>query len=334
VSALAKRFAPLADFRKTEHAGYKLLPLRFTALDEKRFVVTNMAGEFIVTDRAQVAALIEHRIPPGDVYDDLKSRHFIYDDDSRAALELLGVKYRTKLGHVCRFTGLHMFVVTLRCDYTCKYCQVSRQTEDRYAYDMTEDIAAKAVAMTFRSPAQQVKIEFQGGEPLLNFERIQQIVQLAKEQNREHRRELQFVIASNLSALSDEILDFCDREDIYFSTSLDGPIDLHNGNRPRPGKNGYELTITGIDRIRNRLGIDRVSALMTTTDRSLKRARDIVDEYVRRGFNSIFLRPLSPYGFAVTTGQVDRYNTELWLEFYKEGLSYILDLNRNGVPIR
>jgi His-Xaa-Ser system radical SAM maturase HxsB len=293
-----------------------------------------MAGEFLVTDREHIAALVEHRIPPGDFYDELKSRHFIYDDDSRAALELLGLKYRTKLSHVSHFTGLHMFVVTLRCDYTCKYCQVSRQTEDRHAFDMTEDTAARAVEMTFQSPAHHIKVEFQGGEPLLNFERIQQIVRLAKEQNGEQRRDLQFVIASNLSALSEEILDYCAGEEIYFSTSLDGPIDLHNANRPRPGKNGYQLTIDGIERVRSRLGVDRVSALMTTTERSLARPRDIIDEYVRNGFNSIFLRPLSPYGFAVKTGQIDLYNTERWLEFFKEGLSYILDLNRQGVPIR
>jgi len=293
-----------------------------------------MAGEFLVADRSHVVDLIEHRVSAGDFYDELKSRHFIYDNDSRAALGLLGLKYRTKLNHVSRFTGLHMFVVTLRCDYTCKYCQVSRQTEDRHTFDMNADTAARAVAMTFRSPSHPIKIEFQGGEPLLNFERIQQIVNLARDQNREERRDLQFVIASNLSMLTDDILEFCDHEGIYFSTSLKGPADLHNANRPRPGKNGHELTIGGIKRIRDRLGIDKVSALMTTTDRSLGRPRDIIDEYVRHGFNSIFLRPLSPYGFAVTTGQVDRYNTKLWLAFYKEGLRYILDLNHHGVSMR
>jgi His-Xaa-Ser system radical SAM maturase HxsB len=199
---------------------------------------------------------------------------------------------------------------------------------------MNADTAERAVAMTFQSPAHHIKIEFQGGEPLLAFERIKHVVDLAKTRNREEQRDLQFVIASNLSLLNDEILDFCDREGIYFSTSLDGPADLHNANRPRPGKNGHRLTLEGIERIRDRLGVDRISALMTTTDRSLSRPRDIIDEYVRLGFRSIFLRPLSPYGFAVTTGQVDRYNTQRWLAFYKEGLEYILDLNRRGVPIR
>jgi radical SAM protein with 4Fe4S-binding SPASM domain len=73
---------------------------------------------------------------------------------------------------------------------------------------------------------------------------------------------------------------------------------------------------------------------MTTTERSLARVRDIVDEYVRAGLHSIFLRPISPYGFAVKTGQVHRYDASRWLEFYKEGLAYILELNQHGYVIR
>ncbi len=195
---------------------------------------------------------------------------------------------------------------------------------------MSDEVATRAVDLTFKSPSPALKIEFQGGEPLLSFDRIKSIVALAEDRNRVDKRDLQFVIASNLSMLSDEILDFCDVHNVYLSTSLDGPEDLHNRNRPRPGRNGYALTISGIERARNRLGIDRISALMTTTEASLSRVRDIVDEYLVRGFSSIFLRPLSPYGFAVRSGHVARYDSERFLAFYREGLDYILQLNKQG----
>jgi uncharacterized protein len=336
---LAKRFNTLAAFREAESTGYKLLPFRFTALDSSRYVLSNMAGEYRVVTRDLIEALVNHKLlSGGDAYDDLKSGHFLYDADSTVALELLGLKYRTKLSRVAQFTGLHMFVVTLRCDYTCQYCQVSRQTEDRLAFDMSSQIAERAVDLVFRSPSPGIKIEFQGGEPLLNFDGIRSVVELAQARNRSEGRDLQFVIASNLSMLSDsrlsdEILDFCDAQQVFFSTSLDGPEDLHNRNRPRPGKDGYARTVTGIRRIRERLGVDRVSALMTTTEASLGRVREIVDEYVSQGFRSIFLRPLSPFGFAARAGHFARYDAERWLDFYKEGLAYILELNRQGYPL-
>ena len=85
-------------------------------------------------------------------------------------MELLSLKLRTKLKALTDFTGLHIFVTTLRCDYTCSYCQVSRQTEDKLAFDMTEEQAEAALKLVFKSPNPNIKIEFQGGEPLLNFE--------------------------------------------------------------------------------------------------------------------------------------------------------------------
>ena len=99
----------------------------------------------------------------------------------------------------------------------------------------------------------------------MNFPLIRHVVERAEAWNLAERRNLQFVIATNLALINDEILEFCRDHDILISTSLDGPSDLHNANRPRPGNDSYERTIEGISRVRNALGRDRVSALMTTT---------------------------------------------------------------------
>ena len=72
---------------------------------------------------------------------------------------------------------------------------------------------------------------------------------------------------------------------------------------------------------------------MTTTRLSLDYPTEIIDEYVRLGFHSIFLRPISPYGFAARTCAKTGYETERFLDFYKKGLTYIIDLNRLGVNI-
>ena len=69
---------------------------------------------------------------------------------------------------------------------------------------------------------------------------------------------------------------------------------------------------------------------MTTTKESMGRVKEIIDEYVAQGFNGIFLRPLSPYGYAVKTKWYQAYDTSDWLSFYFEGLDYILEMNRGG----
>lgn len=327
---LNKIFKNLDYFYASLNPDYQLLPFRFIKLDNQRYVLTNLVGEFVVINRDDLESLVRKKVShQNPLYNTLKSKHFIMDNDSSSAIDLLALKYRTKAHYIAQFTGLHIFVVTLRCDYSCPYCQVSRQTQDKSKYDMSEETANKALAMVFKSPSPNIKIEFQGGESLLNFKLIKHIVSEANKINEVEKRALQFVIATNLSFLNDEILEFCLIHNIYLSTSLDGPAELHNKNRPRPEKNGYELTVAAIKRAQNYLGKDNVSALMTTTDASLSRVHEIIDTYVAYGFNSIFLRPLSPYGFAVKTKQL-KYNTEKWVQFYKAGLDYILDLNKKG----
>jgi hypothetical protein len=62
--------------------------------------------------------------------------------------------------------------------------------------------------------------------------------------------------------------------------------------------------------------------------------KEIIDEYLSAGFKEVFLRPLSPYGFALRTKTFAEYDTEQWMNFYQEGLDYILDLNRKGISFR
>jgi His-Xaa-Ser system radical SAM maturase HxsB len=198
---------------------------------------------------------------------------------------------------------------------------------------MSPATARRSLELAFRSPSHALKIEFQGGEPLLNFPLIDFIVNEAERMNDEHGRDLTFVIATNLALIDDDMLRFCCAHNVFISTSLDGPADLHNRNRPRPGRNSWELAVHGIRRAQEVLGRDRVSALMTTTRQSFGRVRDIIDCYVDLGFQEIFLRPMSPYGFAIKTKRFGAYSADDWLDFYREGLEYILFLNRRGVFI-
>jgi uncharacterized protein len=333
VSDLGKKFRSMPAFDRASSGQYQTLPCRFVKLDDNRYVLTNEVGEHLIVIRSQLEQFVRKSIPfHSDLYHDLKSKHFLIDDDSNVAIDLLALKYRTKAQRISQFTALHIFVVTLRCDYTCQYCQVSRQTDDKLAYDMSQETADRALEFVFRSPSPAIKIEFQGGEPLLNFPIIRYVVEQAKRINASHGKDVQFVITTNLSLLTDDILAFCLAHDICLSTSLDGPEDLHNRNRPRPGKNGYQLTIEGIRKAQAALGKDKVGALMTTTEASLPRVKEIIDTYLSLGMDAIFLRALSPYGFAVKTRQTEKYDVERWFEFYKEGLNYILAINRQGYP--
>ena len=317
-------FVPVAS-------AIQLLPIRFERLGTDRLLVGNMVGDMTEMTQAELDHLCALDLAPGDgLYERAFEKLFIASVEQRAQQQLLALRLRSRLSFLRAATPLHLFVVTLRCEHSCPYCQVSRQSKDRSRYDMDEATASKALDIALSAPAPLIKIEFQGGEPLLNFELIEWTVLAAKQRAASRGKQLQFVITTNLALLNDEILDFCAEHDVLLSTSLDGPRDLHNKNRPRRGNNSYELAVAGIERIKERLGPDRVSALMTTTEASLDHVEEIVDEYLRQGLDGIFLRPLSPYGFAIKTKQFHKYRAQDWLRFWKRGLRYILKVNKSG----
>ena len=119
----------------------------------------------------------------------------------------------------------------------------------------------------------------------------------------------------------------------YVSTSLDGPKDLHNTNRPLQNtEHTHELFEEKLSMIRTIWGDNGcVSALMTTSKYSLGRFKEIIDEYVRLGFNSVFLRALNPYGFAKQYKEKIAYPIEDFIENFIDGLNYIIELNKKGI---
>lgn len=241
---LAGRFADRSAF--APGPGYRLLPFRFGRLDSERYIASNDVGEYVLMTRAELDAFVHRRLEcESSLYKELKSKHFFFDDDSRVAIDLLALKYRSRAEVTANLTGLHIFVVTLRCDHSCHYCQVSRQNEDRTSFDMRVEHADRALDLVFASPSPMIKIEFQGGEPLLNFPLIRHVVERAQAMNRLHRKQLEFIITSNLTHLTADILDFAATHRIGFSTSLDGPEDLHNAARPLPHGNSHAATVAG-----------------------------------------------------------------------------------------
>ena len=237
--------------------GWQLLPLRFHRIDADSVVLTNLVGEHVFVTPDELSAVVEGTCADQELLARLRAAHLIQVPGETLPAELLAIKLRTRMRRLPDSTGLHIFVVTLRCEHTCRYCQVSRQSAAKNEFDMTEETARRALELAFRSPSPQLKIEFQGGEPLLNFPLVRWITGEANRMNKMHGKDLAFVIATNLALLDDEVLGFCAEEQIHISTSLDGPQDLHNGNRRRPGgdSSGYGLYLMAGCEARMRLGM-------------------------------------------------------------------------------
>ena len=324
-------------YYENSEESYFLLPFRFHRITSEKELLVNDCGDFLIVPKGTVNKIISKEISKDEqreLYFDLIANFFISETKIPQLINIIETRYRTKKSFLDNFTALHIFVISLRCEHTCHYCQVSRVTENKNAFDMSYFHIDEGIDLMMKSPNPHVTMEFQGGEALLAFDKIVYAVNNAKQKALEYDKNITFVICTNLAPLSDYMLPFFKENNILISTSLDGPDFIHNKNRHRPQKNSYELTISGIEKCRLELGEDSISALLTTTNLSLEFPLEIVDEYKKRGFSSIFLRPISPYGFAMFNEKKNKYQTDKFLDFYKTALNYIIDHNRNGYFMR
>ena len=178
-------------------------------------------------------------------------------------LEGLRAQQRTRKHFAHEPPALHIFVLTLRCDHRCHYCQVTPQPVGAAGYDMDGPTAMAALDRVFECNAEVLTIEFQGGESALAFGQLRQIVEEAERRAQAARRRVRFVMATTLHLMTDGMLAFCRDHAIELSTSLDGPKHVHDACRPNATRDSFERTVEGIARARAVCGHDRVAALAT-----------------------------------------------------------------------
>lgn len=314
---------------------YSLLPFKFLPRKEGMLIV-NFVGDYKVISFDEFSQLLSGSlVETGELFQDLQGLHFISCGDVGADLEMLATRYRTKKAYLNDFTVLHMVVTTLRCNQQCRYCHATaKKEEDARTFDMTPDIARKTARMIMQTPSKVVKVEFQGGDSSLNLPIVKIIVDEVNRLNESVQKDVEFVICTNLLHIDSEELDFYRAHKFSLSISLDGPKDIHDANRVDCGGEGtYDRVIANLDVARAYVGYDRVGALMTGTRKSIGRFPEIVDEYVRRGFDQIVFRALNPYGRCITNWDELGYPIEDYVESYKEGLRHIIELNKRGVRI-
>ncbi|MDE2143510.1 MAG: His-Xaa-Ser system radical SAM maturase HxsB [Elusimicrobia bacterium] len=299
-------------------------------------LMTNDWGRWLMLDKPDFERFVAGAVAPGDpLYAELAGRGFVRDQMDFGDLAASYVKQTAF--RLVQGPSLHMIVVTLRCNQKCQYCHSSVVDPSRTDTDMDLETAKKTVDFIFSTPNPAICIEFQGGEPLLNWPVVKFIVKYAQAKAKEQKRRLLLALVNNFTLMTDDKLQFLIDHGVSICTSLDGPADLHNKNRPFVGGGEAQPKVVGwLKKIMAMAKQDDLrkpylpSALMTTTRFSLTRGPEIVDLYRELGMEQIFLRPLSPIGYAKRVWPEIGYEYADFLKFYEDTLDYILDLNRKG----
>lgn len=318
--------------------GTKLPALfRFREVGGK-VLITNQEGRYLLLDEADFTSFARGEVEEDTpLFERLKAENFLRDHyDVLAAAEML----RNRKSFIHYGPNLHAFVITLRCNETCVYCHASRANMDAVETDMPRETIEKSVDLVLQSTSPFVTIEFQGGEPLVNWEGIVHTVEYALEKNAAVGKSLEFTMVSNLALMTEEKMNWLLEHKVQLCTSIDGPAQVHDKQRKLPGLSSHDRAVHWLRRINARyteMGLDNtlyhVEALLTTTRAALPLYREVVDAYVDLGVKSLFLRPLDPFGFAEKTADAIEYHREDYMVFYRKALDYMIELNKGGVQI-
>lgn len=308
---------------------------RFKKIKEK-ILLTNEYGEYIFLAEKDFEKFIEGKIDKTqEPYLSLARSNFVKDELNIS--EFID-RYQKKNNFLFNGPSLHIMVVTLRCNYKCIYCHASAQNIKKTEMDMTLETARKSLDVIFQTSSNFVVIEFQGGEPLVNWPVVKYIVEEARKRNKKAKKELEIRLISNFSMMTKDRYNFLIKNKVSFCASLDGPAELHNKNRPvSGGGDSHQYVAKWIKifnqdypKIKNKGYIWKMSSIVVVSRYSLPYYKEIVDEYIKLGFSSLFFRPLNPFGFSKNIWGKINYSSNDFIKFYKKALDYIIELNLNG----
>ena len=303
-----------------------------------KYLLTNDLGKFLFVNEKEFYSFMgDKEIISDELYLKLKENYFIYDN-RELFVEKVSIELREYKNFLIVGTQLHIFVLTTYCNLSCIYCQAStfnEYNETEASKFMSFDVSEKAVDFALQSASPDLMFEFQGGEPLANFNTLKHIVEYTNEKNKALNKKIRFNLVSNLILLTEDMIKFLVENSVIICTSIDGPENVHNINRIFNQGNCLDTVKKSMLNINEYINnnLNNIQAIQTTTKHSLEHSKEIVDEYVSLKFNSIFIRPLTPLGFAAKNWMEIGYTAEEFLEFYEESLDYIVELASSGVKI-
>ncbi len=143
--------------------------------------------------------------------------------------------------------SLNLFL-TDNCNLSCVYCYFNKQDGNSKKPCSSIDLETGYKAIDFYIDAlwgteKPIAINFFGGEPLLQFNKIRNFVEYTKNHNKRQNKGISFYTTTNATLLNTEMIQYFKKNNFYLVVSLDGNEEVHNRNRKTKSGNGTYKTV-------------------------------------------------------------------------------------------
>lgn len=186
-------------------------------------------------------------------------------------------------------------LITEKCNLACGYCLAGANQSLPH---MTEEIARQAVDRAFDMDGDNgLTFEFSGGEPMLRYDLIRNLVDYIQTHPRRGGRPIYFCLQTNGTLLNEERVDWLVRNEVQVGLSLDGNPAAHNLSRPYVnGKGSFDSVLNGLDLLQ-RAGITS-GALVVLNQSNIGSVDALIEFLLENGVQWIKLNPVAYLGTA------------------------------------
>ena len=320
---------------------------KFKAKDICILLDTNSGGVHVIDD--VTFDLLDHAEPPFEkecpknVMDILKENYTeeeikeayadileLYDNKLLYSDDVYGDYSKTVVESPIKAMCLH---ISHDCNLRCKYCFASTGDFGKGRKLMPFEVGKAAIDFLLEKSVgrENLEVDFFGGEPLMNFDVVKQIVEYARSKEEEYHKNFRFTITTNGMLLDDDTIDYINKEMYNVVLSIDGRKEVNDRMRVRVDGSGcYDRILPKFKKLVDGRGDKEYYVRGTYTKYNLDFSEDVMHLY-EAGFDEISVEPVieSPEeAYAFTEEDLDLIYAE-----YDKLVDRIGAIRKNGKHI-
>ena len=217
----------------------------------------------------------------------LKNEGMLYTEDIYQKYMTDFKKRKTVVKALC----LH---IAHDCNLACKYCFAEEGEYHGRRALMSLEVGKKALDFLVANSGNRrnLEVDFFGGEPLMNWDVVKELVKYGRSLEKEHNKLFRFTLTTNGVLLNDEVMEFCNKEMSNVVLSLDGRKEVNDKMRPfRNGKGSYDLIVPKFQKFAESRNQTNYYVRGTFTRNNLDFSKDVL-HYADLGFKQMSMEPV------------------------------------------
>jgi len=218
----------------------------------------------------------------------LKQQHKLFTEDTFSSM---ANTLKQKTAGVVKALCMH---VAHTCNLNCSYCFASQGKYQGERAVMSFEVGKRALDFLIENSGSRrnLEVDFFGGEPLMNFDVVKQLVAYAREREKQANKNFRFTLTTNGVLIDDDVIDFANREMSNVVLSLDGRKEIHDRFRvDYNGVGSWEKIVPKFQRLVEKRGNKNYYMRGTFTHANPDFLKDI-EEMLSLGFTELSMEPV------------------------------------------